>query len=263
MRKIWKKLVIASTIPLLMAGVAMADTVTGKLNGRPYTLFTPSGIGANSTAPFLVAVHSGLSSHELFLKKLPMRKQAEKEGFRVIYINGTVLPKMKSSGRSVWNAGECCGRNNNADDVSYIDAVIKHFVNNKMADPNRIFMLGHSNGAMMAYRFVCERPGVVRGLVAISGPLAKSSCNNAGNINILHIHGAEDGTVPAAGGRGKGVSGSDFRSVAHTQNALSNAGANMEIQILPGGEHDLRGLNRAYLRTYRKTIPMAVSSFMR
>jgi polyhydroxybutyrate depolymerase len=263
MLKMWKKMAIALAVPLTMSGAVMADTTTGTINGRPYTMYTPSSVGANSTAPLLVAVHSGLSSHKLFAKKLPMQRQAEKAGYRVIYLNGTVIPRMKSSGRSVWNAGECCGQNNSTDDVSYIDSAIKYLVQAKLADQNQIFMVGHSNGAMMGYRFICERPGVVRSFVAISGPLAKSTCSNAGNVNILHIHGSADDTVPMDGGKGKGVSGSPHRSLAHTQNALSKAGARMQVQVLSGAEHDLRGLNRAYLKAYRKTIPMAVTEFMR
>lgn len=255
------RVMIFAFLMMFSAGGAMAEKVSGVLNGRPYSLISPPNSDGKAL-PLLVAVHSALSSEKLFQKKFPMSRQVDKGNFRVVYVNGTVLPRMKATGRSVWNAGECCGPSEGVDDVSYIASVIDYFVKEGLADRNQVFLLGHSNGAMMSYRFICERANMVRGLVAISGPLAKPTCANASGVSVLHIHGGRDENVPVNGGGTKGISGNQHRSLQHTQAALVNAGAKFDVQILDRAEHDLRGINRAYVKTYRKTLPIAVAQFM-
>ena len=239
----------------------MADKTSGVIDGRPYSLVSPD-TSEGQVLPLLIALHGGLSSQELFQESFPMERQVNRGNFRVVYLNGTVLPRMTASGRSVWNAGDCCGPQLGVDDVGYIAAVIDTLVERNLADRNQVYLMGHSNGAMMAYRFACERPDMVRGVVSISGTLATQTCGNASGVSVLHIHGAQDENVPIEGGRGKGVSGIDHQSLNATQKALEQAGASVDVQILNRAAHDLRGLNRAYLRTYRTTLPAAVAQFM-
>ena len=81
------------------------------------------------------------------------------------------------------------------------EAVAEH-----RADPSRVFLLGFSQGAIMALALLLARPDLVRGVVAHSGRLARLAGSDAtaaalSGAAVLLLHGEEDPVVPAAEGR--------------------------------------------------------------
>jgi phospholipase/carboxylesterase len=74
------------------------------------------------------------------------------------------------------------------------------------ADPSRVFLLGFSQGAIMALAVLLARPDLVRGVVAHSGRLARVAGSDAAaeglsGAEVLLLHGEQDPVVPAAEGR--------------------------------------------------------------
>ncbi len=74
------------------------------------------------------------------------------------------------------------------------------------ADPARVFLLGFSQGAIMALALLLARPDLVRGVVAHSGRLARLAGSDApadalARAEVLLLHGEEDPVVPASEGR--------------------------------------------------------------
>jgi polyhydroxybutyrate depolymerase len=181
--------------------------------------------------------------------KLAMNPVADKYGLMVAYLNGTEGRIRAMKDKRTWNAGGCCGiaQRENIDDVRYIDGFIKHMVETRNADPSRIYLLGHSNGAMMSYRFACQDPGIVSAIVTISGPLMVNNCPSATGLRVLHIQGEEDAHVPVAGGRGERTMTEDtvFRSVEETKKIMTAAGAGMTVDLIPGVDHNLGNIGRA------------------
>jgi len=98
--------------------------------------------------------------------------------------------------------------------------------------------MGHSNGAMMAFGLMCETD-LFSAAVPISGALEieAGTCPPARGKGILAIRGAEDENVPMAGGKGKGVSRTNFRSQEYTRQVFVNSGARYTLQVLQGAEH--------------------------
>lgn len=73
-------------------------------------------------------------------------------------------------------------------------------------DPARTFLLGFSQGAIMALALLLARPELVRGVVAHSGRLARlpgppAAPGALARAEVLLLHGADDAVVPAAQGR--------------------------------------------------------------
>ncbi|HZZ85157.1 MAG TPA: alpha/beta fold hydrolase [Anaeromyxobacteraceae bacterium] len=73
-------------------------------------------------------------------------------------------------------------------------------------DPSRTFLLGFSQGAIMALALLLAMPDLVRGVVAHSGRLARlpgpdPTPEALSGAEVLLLHGAEDEVVPAAMGR--------------------------------------------------------------
>ncbi len=73
-------------------------------------------------------------------------------------------------------------------------------------EPSRVFLLGFSQGAIMALALLLARPDLVRGVVAHSGRLARIPGGDAtaealARAEVLLLHGEEDPVIPAAEGR--------------------------------------------------------------
>jgi polyhydroxybutyrate depolymerase len=120
--------------------------------------------------------------------------QADTAGFVVAYPDGV---------GNTWNAGTCCGPalRGNLDDAAFIDAMIDALVADEHVDPARVFVTGMSNGAMMAYRFACDRPGVAAAIGPVAGSMTVD-CAGATPTSVMHIHGLADQNVPYEGGSG-------------------------------------------------------------
>lgn len=100
-----------------------------------------------------------------------------------------------------WNAGGCCGTaaETGANDVAFLDALIDQTVAEEGIDPTRVYLTGYSNGAMMTYRYLCERPGRIAGAASVSGT-DWSGCQQSAAVPFLQVSGNKDPVVPVKGG---------------------------------------------------------------
>jgi polyhydroxybutyrate depolymerase len=142
---------------------------------------------------------------ELECAGLTMDTVADRAGFIVAYLSGTPVTRLLGTERLGWNAGGgCCGLSakRNVDDVGYVRGAIDLLVSRYGIDRDRIFGIGHSNGAMMTQRFVCET-GIYAAAVAISGPQNRTngSCEAARGASAGDLHAASlQGYPPAPPG---------------------------------------------------------------
>jgi len=72
-------------------------------------------------------------------------------------------------------------------------------------DPSRVFLLGFSQGAIMALALLLARPDLVRGVVAHSGRLVQLPGSDPtpealSRAEVLVLHGAQDEVIPAVQG---------------------------------------------------------------
>jgi polyhydroxybutyrate depolymerase len=107
-------------------------------------------------------------------------------------------------GAPFWNATDsCCDfANSGVDDASYVRSLIEEIGRQFAVDPRRIYLIGHSNGGIMAYRLACQWADLIAGIASLAGAtfLDPSGCQPAQPVNILHIHGRADEVVYYAGG---------------------------------------------------------------
>jgi len=227
---------------------------------RTYRLFIPAGAIAGTKMPLVVALHGGLGSGDQFADNSQFEKTAQSEGFIVVFPDGT--------GRT-WNAGNCCGGSarDDVDDVGFLAALIDQLQATLPVDPERVFMTGHSNGAMMTFRFACERADQVAAAAPVAGSLEIPDCSPSAPVDLLAIHGDSDKNHPIEGGEGtRSIANVAFVSMADsmrlwtagfgctgspetkTEGALTTTewkpcagGATAELVVIAGADHPWPG----------------------
>jgi predicted esterase len=95
-----------------------------------------------------------------------------------------------------WDAGSCC-RNNTANDVGYLVDLVRYIATLTPVDLHRVYIVGFSNGGMMAWRAVCQTHDVFAGAGVMAGALLVK-CPTP--VHVVDLHGMRDRTVPYDGG---------------------------------------------------------------
>lgn len=210
--------------------------------GHRVILVSPERL-ADRPAPLLLALHGGGGNAAQFRRASGFDAEARRAGFRVAYVDGSPLGR---AGRAfTWNAGGCCGPavRRGDDDLGALEQVIAAL---RGVTRGPVWIAGHSNGAMMAYRMACESRAPIGGIVAISGSLMVDRCPAARGVEVLHIHGSDDRNVPFAGGRGPDSrAGVAFRGVEASLAILARNGADTGLLVIDGAGHKLSALNAA------------------
>ncbi len=166
---------------------------------RSYIVHVPKD-ALTSPWPVVINFHGGGSSAAGQQAYARMDAVADREGFLVVYPNGTggVAERLLT-----WNAGACCGYAllNKVDDVGFVRAVIDNLETHAQIDRARIYATGLSNGAMMAYRLAAEASDLVAAIAPVAGALALSTTLKR-PVPILHIHSVDDTRALYNGGLG-------------------------------------------------------------
>ena len=96
-----------------------------------------------------------------------------------------------------WNAGGCC-EYAAADDLGYLRQVVADIERRTAVDAHRVYVIGMSNGGMMALRAVCQAPSVFAAAGSVAGPQLLATCARP---IWRHLHGTSDSVVPLHGGK--------------------------------------------------------------
>ncbi len=163
------------------------------LLGRAYCVHVPAA--PRSGLPIVLLLHGYTSNGEAQALYFDLDSAVERRGFILVKPNGTLDP----AGRRYWNAGRHASPNA-PDDVAYLTAVLKDVVTAFGADANRIFVVGHSNGAFMANRMACERSDRIAAIVSLAGAVDPTDCHPTQPVSVLTVHGTTDPLVQYGGG---------------------------------------------------------------
>ncbi len=163
---------------------------------RRYLVHVPPG--ASRPRPAIVAFHGGGGNAAQFKSIARFDVHADANDYLVVYPEGT------GTGSNSWNAGGCCAlaQATGVDDVAFARAMIADLSARRALDPARLYVTGHSNGAMVAHRVAAEASD----LVAAAAPYAGSPYFGtlpfapAHPVPMLHIHSVDDPLAIWTGG---------------------------------------------------------------
>ena len=120
-------------------------------------------------------------------------------------------------------------------DITYLDEVLTSIARRVPVDPDRVAVVGGSNGGMMALRYACERPAVIASVAVVAGVYV-SSCTPTAPVPVLALHGARDNVVPLQGGPNSALR-TTFPDVSRSLEPFRKAGGDVQLRIIPTAGH--------------------------
>jgi polyhydroxybutyrate depolymerase len=196
--------------PVARAQVAPVNAQVRELTSggtvRTYRVVHPASAPAHPA--LVMMLHGGFGSGAQAESAYGWDAAAAAHGFVVVYPDGLA---------HAWNAGRCCGAPyaQKVGDVAFLTAVIRDAEQRDGVDPDRVYVTGMSNGAIMAYRLACEAPVAIAAIGPVAGDLEVPCRAPHGPVSVLAIHGTADRNVPIAGGfNTAGATHTDHASLA-------------------------------------------------
>ncbi len=199
----------ASVLLLLLAATrAAANSTTTVDAGRgPVTVYVPDAYTPTTPTPLVLLLHGyGWSGQEAewYFQYLPF---VDTRNFLYAFPNGRVDP----AGNGFWDATDACcnfyGVGGPDDDSSYLRNLIGAIGRALNVDSQRVYLIGHSNGAFMSFRMACDHSGIIAAIVALAGAtfFNPADCGPLQPVHVLEIHGTADSVVAYDGDYNNGV----------------------------------------------------------
>jgi polyhydroxybutyrate depolymerase len=158
---------------------------------REVWLGKPEGAGP---WPLVLALHGGGGTALGMARLTGFTPLAKAEGFVVAY---------PDSGVKQWNDGRTDFKHagSSHDDSAYLAALAQSLVSQGIADPQRLYVCGMSNGGFMSVRLACDHSDLfaAAGIVAAT-KVATYAYPKGQPIPICYIMGTADPLVPFGGG---------------------------------------------------------------
>ncbi len=175
-------ILLRAALALLL--LAASPVAAERFEGRALTI-TDGRTDPSIPAPLVVVLHGLTGSGRIMQRKTGFDALARTHRFVVAYPNGQLR-------RWRFEAG--------SDDVAYLKSLIETFTRDYNTDPERIYLVGYSNGGAMAMRLACDLHSRIAAIsvTAMTQP-SDLDCPHRDPMPALFIHGALDPIVPAEG----------------------------------------------------------------
>jgi polyhydroxybutyrate depolymerase len=171
---------------------------------RSYTVHVPEEIGSKPV-PLVVFFHGKGGSSDWAEEETGWSEKADREGFIVVYPEGTPPNRQKKakflSNPLGWNDSFHRDDSSRPDDVAFIDQMMKEILPKFPIDQKRIYSVGFSNGAGMIFRIAVELPQYWTALAPVAGYCWQSEPQIPRPLPTIYLVGNSDPVIPIAGGK--------------------------------------------------------------
>ncbi len=191
----------------------------------PYRVYVPTAYSAQKPLPLIIALHGLGATEDSFFESYggTLPKLAEQRGYIVAAPLGYRVDGGYGVALGGGNGDPAVVRSralSEQDVLEVLAAVRARYA----VDDKRIYLMGHSMGAIGTWAIAAKTPAQWSALGVFSGFGVASTAKTIGNIPQFVVHGDADPTVPVGGSR---------VMVA----ALRNVGAELQYIEVPGGNH--------------------------
>lgn len=160
---------------------------------REYLLHIPPDLGPG--APLVMCMHGLSGTMEGMRAGTLLHELADEFGFAVCWPQGSIW---------VWDASPLPYWNANlfltpVDDIGFLTALAQTLQDQFELSPECTYACGASNGGMMSYTLISERPDVWKGMATVGGVMSQYEQQN-GTVGpprpVYHLHGDNDTAMP-------------------------------------------------------------------
>lgn len=166
-----------------------ACEIAGGAGGRYYVARPPDWDGKRPLGALLF-FHGYRSSGAEFIKNASVLEAARRGGYLLVAADGI---------RGTWSHTGSPSHNRN--EVAYVEGLLADLAHRFPIDQKNLWVAGFSQGGSMVWEVACYLGPRFKAFVAIAGafwnPLPETC--PSGPVNMLHIHGTTDRTVPMLG----------------------------------------------------------------
>lgn len=173
----------------------MSSALNWQNRQRLFSFHRPVSVRNAGRLPLVMVLHDGGGSPERMADITLINHLADRDGFMVVY---------PSAIDRFWNDGrKKAPGDKSIDDVGFLMAVRDRMIKSFNADPQRVYLVGLSEGGMMAMRLACES---ARGFAAMATVNASmpvdlaTRCKPNAQIPAMMIAGTSDPVIPYTGG---------------------------------------------------------------
>jgi polyhydroxybutyrate depolymerase len=171
-----------------LSGVVGDRTVTLSIGTGPRSALVHHPDSAVAGAPLVVVLHGESGSAKQARDDYGWNALADREGFVVAY--------PESVGNS-WNLSpDCCGQAHidHLNDLGFLHQLVSAIGKVDLIARNRVFAVGFSDGATLAYTWACSLPGELAGIGPVAGSLA-IDCPIVAPVSLAVVRGTADRPV--------------------------------------------------------------------
>ena len=175
------------------------DTIWLELNHagvlRETLVYVPESYEGTEAVPLLLNFHGygGFASNHLLTSDF--RQLAEEQTFLLAYPQGSLL-----DGSPHWNPSPPSATNKSTvDDFGFIDSLIDNLSAPHRIDEERVYAVGYSNGAMLAFGLACYRGERIAAVGSVSGTMLTdigNLCHPPQPTAVITLHGIQDYILP-------------------------------------------------------------------
>ncbi len=209
-----------------LAGLLQEDprealgSVTIDGHARPYLFHVPPDLDDSGGVGLVMLLHGAGTGANAIRTQTGFDAVAEQDGVIAVYPNAAYPEGLTSH---AWNAGFCCDAAwaTGVDDLGYLSAILDQFERAYEVDPDRVYLVGISSGAMMAHAMAAHHPDRIAAIAALSGAVGASPGPGQAiqfipqpqeRVSVLMLHGDHDRIIPFEGGATSQASGQEFPS---------------------------------------------------
>jgi predicted esterase len=167
----------------------------------PYRVYVPKGYAASKATPLVIALHGLGGNEDGFFdnyEKLPPQL-SEEHGFLLAAPLG--FRRDGFYGSTIMGAADAASRRRTEYSEKDVLEVLRRMKVDYNVDESRIYLIGHSMGAIGTWALAAKYPQIWAALAAFSGTGSPTLAESMKNIPQFVVHGDADNTVNVSGSR--------------------------------------------------------------